>query len=192
MPIAQSAIATAAMLIPTVTPVESPLDSVAAGRGDGDSVSLVVAIGNGGAWVDVAEGVDEAVVVDVVEVVVLVFDVVEEADEAVLVHVAEVAVLVSVSGREEARIQNPSWVTSCEVPWLLTMWSWYGTLQSGAQDATHENESLESEGVFAKHSLVDERKKARNVVRCEPDSLCNWRWELPAPSTGAARLILRT
>jgi hypothetical protein len=46
------------------------------------------------------------VVVDVVEVVVLVFDVVEEADEAVLVHVAEVAVLVSVSGREEARIQK--------------------------------------------------------------------------------------
>jgi hypothetical protein len=106
MPIAQSAIATAAMLIPTVTPVESPLDSVAAGRGDGDSVSLVVAIGNGGAWVDVAEGVDEAVVVDVVEVVVLVSDVVEEADEVVLVDVAEVAVLVSVSGREEARIQK--------------------------------------------------------------------------------------
>jgi hypothetical protein len=46
------------------------------------------------------------VVVDVVEVVVLVFDVVEEADEVVLVDVAEVAVLVSVSGREEARIQK--------------------------------------------------------------------------------------
>jgi hypothetical protein len=46
------------------------------------------------------------VVVDVVEVVVLVSDVVEEADEVVLVDVAEVAVLVSVSGREEARIQK--------------------------------------------------------------------------------------
>jgi hypothetical protein len=89
------------MLMPTMTPVDRPLDSVAAGGGDGGSDKTLDPVSAGievdevdvvdGAWVDVVEVAD-----DVVDEAVVVVDVVEEV----------VAVLVSNSGREEARIQK--------------------------------------------------------------------------------------
>jgi hypothetical protein len=89
------------MLIPTMTPVDRPLDSAAAGLGDGGSDSPLDPVSTGievdevdvvdGVWVDVVEVAD-----DVVGEATVVGDVVEEA----------VAVLVSDSGREEARIQK--------------------------------------------------------------------------------------
>jgi hypothetical protein len=91
-----------------MTPVESPLDSVSAGLGDGDTGSLFDAAS--GAWEVVVEEVDgtadEEVVTDVAEL-----EVVEGPDEVVdvseeVVDDAEVVVLVSDSGREEARIQK--------------------------------------------------------------------------------------
>jgi len=72
------------MLIPTMAPVDSPLDSVSFGLGVGVTASLVGVVG--GADVDVVEDADET--------------------EAVVDDVVEVAVLESVAAREEGRIQK--------------------------------------------------------------------------------------
>jgi len=99
------------MLIPTMTPVDSPLAPIFAGLGDGDTGSLIDVAS--GTWEVVAEEVDgiadEEVVADVADVAEV--EVVEAPDEVVdvseeVVDNTEVAVLVSDSGREEARIQK--------------------------------------------------------------------------------------
>jgi hypothetical protein len=80
-------ITTAPIPIPTLTPVDSPLDPVSTALGDGNTASLFAVVD--GSWVEAVEGADETA----------------NEDEVVVV-VAEVVELVSVLGREEARIQK--------------------------------------------------------------------------------------